>query len=100
MLTVSLVRSVKRASTLQKLSDGGGLHRLVAPNGERYRRYDHRFNGKQKTLALGVYPDVGLATARVRHQAARRSLIDGVDIWSLDPAMSQWLRSIRVGNAQ
>lgn len=79
MLTDSLIRSVKRTSQPRKLSDGGGLHLLVAPNGGRYWRYSYRFNGKQKTLALGVYPDVGLAKARARHQEARQSLVDGID---------------------
>ena len=62
-----------------KVADGGGLHLLVAPNGGRYWRYSYRFNGKQKTLALGVYPDVPLAMARARHQRARQLLADGVD---------------------
>lgn len=43
------------------------------------QRYNYRFNGKQKTLALGVYPDVPLEKARVRHQAARRLLAAGTD---------------------
>jgi hypothetical protein len=52
---------------------------LVAPDGSRYWRYNYRFNGKQKTLALGVYPNVPLEKARVRHQAARRLLAAGTD---------------------
>ena len=61
MLTDSAVRSAKRAERPRKLSDSGGLYLLVAPNGGRYWRFGYRFAGKQKTLALGVYPDVGLA---------------------------------------
>jgi integrase len=79
MLTDSLVRSVKRSNRPRKLSDGGGLHLLVSPNGGRYWRYSYRFSGKQKTLALGVYPDVGLARARQRHREARLLLLDGID---------------------
>jgi integrase len=79
MLTDSLVRSVKRTERPLKLSDGGGLHLLVAPNGGRYWRYSYRFGGKQKTLALGVYPAVGLAKARERHREAKLLLLDGVD---------------------
>ena len=55
------------------------LYLLVAPNGGRYWRYNYRFDGKQKTLALGVYPDVPLEKARARHQVARRLLADGTD---------------------
>lgn len=79
MLTDSAIRSAKRAERPRKLSDGGGLYLLVAPNGGRYWRYNYRYAGKQKTLALGVYPDVGLAKARERHWEARRLLADGID---------------------
>src|SRR2546423_9387376 len=79
MLSDALIRSAKRAARPRKLSDTGGLHLLVAPNGGRYWRFSYRFRGKQKTLALGVYPDVGLAKARARHREARELLADGID---------------------
>jgi integrase len=79
MLTNAQIRSAKRAEKPWKVADGGGLHLLVAPNGGRYWRYNYRFNGKQKTLALGVYPDVSLAMARSRHQRARQLLADAID---------------------
>jgi integrase len=62
-----------------KLHDGGGLYLLVNPNGSRYWRYNYRFAGKRKTLALGVYPDVSLAAARKSHQTARETLASGTD---------------------
>jgi integrase len=79
MLTDALLRSVKPSDRPQKLSDGGGLHLLITPAGGRYWRYNYRVDGKQKTLALGVYPDVRLVQARARHQEARRQLADGID---------------------
>lgn len=79
MLNDTLIRSAKSTTRPRKLSDTGGLHLLVAPNGGRYWRFSYRFRGKQKTLALGVYPDVGLAKARVRHREARELLADGMD---------------------
>ncbi|RDS85012.1 DUF4102 domain-containing protein [Dyella monticola] len=79
MLTDAFVRSVKPSARPQKLSDGGGLHLLVTPTGGRYWRYNYRVAGKQKTLALGVYPDVRLAQARACHQEARRQVADGID---------------------
>jgi hypothetical protein len=54
---------------VRKISDGGGLYVLVAPTDGRYWRYNYRFEGKQKTIALGVYPDVSLHKARARHEA-------------------------------
>jgi hypothetical protein len=63
----------------RKVVDGRGLYLLVMPNGSRYWRYNYRFQGKHKTLALGVHPDVSREKARARHQAARTLLADGVD---------------------
>jgi hypothetical protein len=48
------VRNIRPLSKPQKLSDGGGLHLLVQPNGSKLWRLAYRFEGKQKTLALGV----------------------------------------------
>jgi integrase len=62
-----------------KYSDGHGLHIQVAPTGGKYWRYAYRFGGRQKTLALGTYPDISLIKARERHQEARRRLAEGID---------------------
>lgn len=79
MLTDTQLRGLKPSDRARKLSDGGGLYLQVAPSGGRYWRYNYRFGGKQKTLALGVYPDVSLAQARERHHDARKQLAAGVD---------------------
>ena len=63
----------------RKIFDGRGLYLLVMPNGGRYWRYNYRFEGKLKTLALGVYPDISREKARARHQVARTLLADGID---------------------
>jgi len=78
-LTDMRLRRLKSRRIVRKISDGGGLYVLVAPTGGRYWRYNYRFDGKQKTIALGIYPDVSLDQARARHQAARRLLAAGVD---------------------
>jgi hypothetical protein len=79
MLTESQVRRLRTVRYPRKFFDGGGLYLLVAPNGGRYWRYNYRFNGKHKTLALGIYPDVPLAKARARHLAARQLLAEDID---------------------
>lgn len=79
MLTDSQIRSAKPSDRPQKLADSRGLYLCVMPNGGRYWRFDYRYGGKRKTLALGIYPDVLLATARTRHQEARRLLTEGID---------------------
>ncbi len=79
LLTDTVIRGIKPLRSPRKFSDGGGLYLLVAPIGGQYWRYNYRFNGKQKTLALGIYPDVSLAKARARHQEARRLLAVGIE---------------------
>ncbi|HWT80280.1 MAG TPA: Arm DNA-binding domain-containing protein, partial [Candidatus Methylomirabilis sp.] len=46
---------------MKKLSDGEGLTLVIYPNGSKYWRYRYRFLGKEKTLSLGIYPEVSLA---------------------------------------
>lgn len=79
MLTDIAVRNTKAADKPYKLSDERGLYLHVMPNGGRYWRMNYRHIGKQKTLALGIYPDVTLKDARDRRDVARRLLADGVD---------------------
>ncbi|WP_253577907.1 Arm DNA-binding domain-containing protein [Burkholderia multivorans] len=70
-LTDIQVRNAKASAAPYKLTDGSGMFLLVQPNGAKYWRLSYRFLGKQKTLALGVYPAVTLATARKKCDEAR-----------------------------
>ena len=78
-LSETTVRMAKPRPKAYRLSDGHGLYVEVAPNGSRYWRLKYRFEGKEKRLALGVYPVVTLARAREDALEARRLLHDGVD---------------------
>jgi integrase len=78
-LTDTAIRSIKAGPKPQKLSDGGGLHLFVPSTGSRLWRLQYRFDGKQKTLALGSYPDITLKLARERRDAAKSLLSEGVD---------------------
>jgi integrase len=77
-LTDTAVRNAKLAEKPYKLTHGKGLYLLVNATGK-YWRLDYRFAGKRKTLALGVYPDVTLATARERRDDARKLLASDTD---------------------
>jgi integrase len=72
-------RNSKGQARPYKLSDGGGLYLLVNSDGSRYWRLAYRWHGKQRTLALGVYPAVGLMEARAGRDDAKRSLAANVD---------------------
>lgn len=73
------IRRAKPTAKAQKLFDGGGLYLHVHPNGSRYWRLKYRHGGKEKLLALGVYPQVGLKAARQRCEEARRLIAQGID---------------------
>ena len=78
-LTELVVKKQKATHKPIKLTDGGGLFLLVQPNGAKYWRLAYRYCGKQKTLALGVYPDTSLSDARERRETARKVLANGAD---------------------
>lgn len=79
MLSDARIRGAKPTDRPVKLSDGGGLYLMVTPSGARCWRYNYRFGEKQKTLSLGLYPDVSLARARACHLEARQQLAQGID---------------------
>lgn len=78
-LTAASVKRAKPKSKPYKLSDRDGLYLLVQPNDRRFWRMNYRFNGRQKTLAFGKWPDVMLSDARERLAAARQLLVQGID---------------------
>ena len=69
-LTDPAIRTAKPAEKPYKLSDAGGLYLEVHPNGSKYWRLKYRHAGKEKRLALGVYPGVSLKDAREKRDAA------------------------------
>jgi integrase len=74
-LTATAVKNAKPG----KHSDGEGMYLLVTEAGQKYWRFDYRFLGKYKTLALGVYPDTSLAMARSKRAQARTLLASDQD---------------------
>ena len=78
-LTARQVDTSRPKDKPYKLSDGGGLYLLVNPNGSRYWRLKYRIAGKEKLLALGVYPDITLAVARQKRADAKKVLAAGGD---------------------
>lgn len=73
MLTDTAIKKMHFTGKPAKKSDGRGMYMLITATGK-YWRMDYRFDGKRKTLALGVYPDVSLLEARNRREEARKLL--------------------------
>src|SRR6185437_12691664 len=78
-LTHSAVLGAKPQEKPYKLYDERGLFLLVKPSGARLWRFKYLYGGTEKLLALGAYPDVSLALARDRRDAARKLVANHVD---------------------
>lgn len=78
-LTDAVCRSAKPGPKRRKLSDGAGLQLWVQTSGTRLWQLAYRFQGRQRQLALGRYPDLSLAEARLKREDARRLLRAGGD---------------------
>lgn len=78
-LSDTKIRAAKPAAKDYKLSDEKGLYLLIKKNGSKYWRLKYRYDGKEKTLAIGVYPDVSLAMARQSRDQARTLLSQEID---------------------
>jgi len=78
-LTDTTVRNAKPRAKPYKLSDSKGLYLQVEPSGSKLWRLKYRFNGTERRLAFGIYPDVTLSRARERQIEARRVLDEGID---------------------
>jgi integrase len=79
MLTDVALRALKPIDKPYKRSDGSGLYIAVQPNGKKHWRLAYRFGGKQKVLAAGSYPEVGLRAVREWRDEIRAKLKDGID---------------------
>ena len=78
-LTDTAIRLAKAEASDRKLADSKGLYLLVTASGSKLWRLKYRIDGKEKKLALGSYPEVGLKLARARRDAARQSAQAGSD---------------------
>ena len=78
-LTELGVRKAKPSSKQKKLTDGRGLFLLLHPNGSKYWRMKYRLMGKEKLLAIGVWPEVSLIAAREKRNEAKQLLKSGKD---------------------
>lgn len=92
-LSDTTIRQAKPGERFYRLTDERGLYVEVAPNGSRYFRLKYRIDGKQKVLALGVYPDVSLKEAREKRDLARKQLAQGID----PAAAKQAVKAARAG---
>ena len=73
------IKKAKPRDKSYKLFDGHGLFIQIEPSGGKLWRFKYGYEGKEKLLALGRYPEVSLLEARKKHLEAREQLTQGID---------------------
>ena len=76
-----------------RFADSGGLYLEVTPNGSKRWFLKYRIGGKEKRLALGGYPAVGVTAARRARDAAKVQKAEGVD-----PAQARKVKKLVAAN--
>lgn len=79
MLSDAKIRAAKPRDNAYKLTDSHRLYLLVKPNGSKLWKWNYVYDGKQKTMAFGIYPMVSLVNARAKRDDARALLDEGKD---------------------
>jgi integrase len=97
-LTEIKIKNAKPKARSYKLADGFGMFLLVHPNGSKYWRLKYRVAGKEKLLALGVYPETSLSKAREERDKARKLLLEQADP-ALKKKEDKRLQAYRAGNS-
>ena len=78
-LSDTTIKNAKSTEKPYKMQDEKGMYLLVNSSGGKYFRYNYRFDGKRKTLALGTYPATSLKDAREKRDTAIKQIAGGID---------------------
>lgn len=78
-LTEIAIKALKPGDKITRHYDEAGLYLEVSPAGGRWWRYKYRFDGKEKRLSLGTYPEVTLKQARQKRDELRQQISTNID---------------------
>ena len=78
-LTVTTIKNSKPKSKAYRLFDEKGLYIEISPKGGKWWRFKYRFDGKEKRISLGTYPEISLKDARDRRDESRTFVASGID---------------------
>lgn len=73
------IRSARASNKARRMHDEKGLYLEISPAGGKWWRLKYRFDGKEKRISLGVYPETSLREARARRDEARKLIASSVD---------------------
>ena len=78
-LTELSIKQAKPKEKQYKLTDGEAMYLRVYPNGSKYWQLQYWFDGKQKILSIGVWPDISLKDARDKRYEAKKKIKEGTN---------------------
>jgi integrase len=78
-LTTAAIRDAKPADKPYKLADARSLYLYITPAGNKVWRFRYIYQGRERTLVFGPWPDISLAQAREALTAAKALLRQGRD---------------------
>uniref|UniRef100_E6QQN7 Putative prophage CPS-53 integrase CPS-53 (KpLE1) prophage n=1 Tax=mine drainage metagenome TaxID=410659 RepID=E6QQN7_9ZZZZ len=78
MLSDTKLRALKPKEKAYHIADEKGLYVQVSTVGTPLFRFKYRFDGKEKLLSFGQYPDISLSQARELRDNARKTIAQGV----------------------
>ncbi len=78
-LSSTQIKTAKAKEKDYKLSDGRGLYLLVAKSGGKHWKLKYKFDGKEKKLSLGSYPEISLLQARELREIHRSDIANGIN---------------------
>ncbi len=93
------IRAASPQEKSYKLFDGGGLYLEVPPKQKKRWRLKYRFEGKEKTLSLGTYPDVSLKDARKKREELKALLAQAMDPSSLRKEKKESIEKEKIESA-
>ena len=78
-LNATKIKEARPKEKDYKLFDGGGLYLLVTTSGGKHWKFKYRFNGKEKKLSIGAYPEISLVSARSKREKLKTLIAEGID---------------------
>jgi len=78
-LNATQIKQAKSKEKDYKLSDGGGLYLLITKSGGKHWKLKYNYDGKEKKLSLGAYPEVSLSKARELREKYKTDIANGID---------------------
>lgn len=76
-LTEAKLRSIKKSGRIERFHDSGGLYLELSAAGGKHWRWKYTWEGKEKRLSFGAWPEVSLKDAREKRDACRKALKEG-----------------------